>query len=184
MQRIDLTGQKFGLLSVICRSEVIRKSGAFWVCVCDCGETREVDSLKLRTGHTKSCGCRKNDGMANYRHGHSKAKTRTYRTWKEMRQRCMNPNSDKWQWYGGRGIKICDSWMASFAEFLTDMGDRPDGMTLDRIDPDGDYCKANCRWATGKQQAETNRGLFKPGLTPWNKTADVLRSVEKVKGVA
>lgn len=169
MQKFDLTGQRFEYLLVIGRSEIKRKSGAYWVCHCDCGESREIDSLKLRAGMAKSCGCRKKEGRANYRHGYSRVKSRTYKTWKEMRQRCTNPNSDKWKWYGGRGIAICEDWMKSFEKFLSDMGDRPDGMTLDRINSDGDYCKENCRWATPKQQAETNRGVFQKGLIPWNK---------------
>lgn len=87
-----------------------------------------------------------------------------------MRQRCANPNGDKWRWYGGRGISVCAEW-ASFDAFLRDMGERPEGHTLDRIDPDAGYSRANCRWATPRMQAETNRGLFKAGMAPWNKRA-------------
>ena len=91
-----------------------------------------------------------------------------------MRQRCTNPNGDKWKWYGGRGIEVYEAWMESFENFLSDMGERPVGRTLDRINSDGNYCKENCRWATPKEQATTNRGVFKPGL----------RTYEKVQGVA
>ena len=162
MATLDVTGQRFNRLVVLGRSERKSAAGALWVCRCDCGRETVSTSLKLRRGTTKSCGCFKFEIMLNLRHGHSKMKSRTYRTWKEMRQRCMNPNSDKWQWYGGRGITICAEW-DDFERFLSDMGERPEKMTLDRIDSDGDYCKDNCRWATAKQQAETNRGCFAPG---------------------
>lgn len=170
---IDVTGQRFERLVVIGRSDRISNAGALWVCKCDCGGEAVTTSLKLRNGLIKSCGCRKLEGLANFQHGYAN-KGRTYRTWKEMRQRCRNPNGDKWRWYGGRGITVCVEW-DDFERFLSDMGDRPEGMTLDRIDPDGNYCKANCRWATSKQQAETNRGCFAPGSTPHN---------AKVKGVS
>lgn len=164
---IDLVGQKFGRLTVVERSAVRKSSGALWSCVCECGGKATVNSLKLRTGHTASCGCLKVEAVPNLRHGYSG--TRTHRSWKEMRQRCLNPKSDKWQWYGGRGISVCAEW-DDFEQFLIDMGERPIGMTLDRIDSDGNYKKDNCRWANPKQQAETNRGVFKAGRTANNIT--------------
>lgn len=177
---IALDGQKFNRLTVIRRSERRASTGILWECKCECGNIAIVDSYKLRTGSTKSCGCHNKEAIAAalYKHGHSSAKTSTYRSWKEMRQRCLNPNNDKWKWYGGRGIKISKSW-DSFEVFLDDMGERPIGKTIDRIDSDGDYCKENCKWSTPKEQALTNRGVFKAGIIPHNK-----RTVEKVKGVA
>lgn len=156
---IDLAGKKINYLTVLGRSAERRSSGALWICKCECGIETVVDTVKLRSGSTKSCGCKRNDGHNNYRHGHSARKTTTYRSWKEMRQRCTNPNNDKWKWYGGRGITICARW-SEFANFLEDMGERPEGKTIDRINSDGNYELANCRWATPKQQAETNRGTF------------------------
>ena len=85
-----------------------------------------------------------------------------------MRRRCLNPHATQYKWYGGRGIAICQRW-DSFENFAADMGERPAGTSLDRINPDRGYEPGNCRWATPKQQAETNRGLFKKGLVPWNK---------------
>lgn len=169
---VEVTGLRFGTLVVVGRSERTSSAGALWICRCDCGGETVTTSLKLRNGHTKSCGCHRRSILINYKHGHAN-KSRTYRTWKEMRQRCLNPKSDKWQWYGGRGITIAQEW-GSYPRFLSDMGERPEGTTLDRLDSDGNYCKNNCRWATPKQQAETNRGVIAKGTVPHNATPQSL----------
>lgn len=158
---IELAGKQFGRLTVDGRSEKLRQSGALWNCSCECGGKAVVDSLKLRSGHTRSCGCLKVESRPNLQHGKANS-SRTYRSWKEMRQRCNNPNSTQWKWYGGRGIKICPEW-DDYIVFLKDMGERPEGKTIDRINSDGDYSKGNCKWSTAKEQAVTNRGCFKPG---------------------
>lgn len=165
---IDLTGKNFGRLTVIGRSDERHDFGALWNCVCECGVVKSVFSTSLRTGNTKSCGCHRREVLLNLTHGQSTVGSRTYRTWKEMRQRCMNPNNGKWKWYGGRGISITPSW-DSFETFLADMGERPENCSIDRIDVHGNYEPENCRWATVKQQAETNRGVIKPGSIPHNK---------------
>lgn len=90
------------------------------------------------------------------RHGYSAKRSPTYNSWTAMRDRCLNSNNRKWPIYGGRGITICRRW-DDFENFLADMGERPEGKTLDRISPDGHYDKENCRWATAKEQAETRR---------------------------
>lgn len=167
---VDITNHRFGRLLVVGRSAVKSTSGAMWNCICDCGEKRVVASLKLRDGRIVSCGCMKKDRKPTVTHGMSNKST-TYRTWKEMRQRCNNPNSTQYQWYGGRGIHICERW-DDFTVFLSDMGERPVGCTIDRIDPDGNYEPGNCRWATSKEQATTNRGTIKPGSIPKNKLPD------------
>jgi len=163
MAVVDILGERFGSLTVTGRSERKSKAGALWVCLCDCGGETVTTSLKLRDGHTKSCGCRRAKSIIKHNLKHGQAnKTRTYKTWKEMRQRCMNKNKDNFKWYGGRGIEVCAEW-DDFKKFWLDMGDRPEDMTLDRIDSDGNYTPENCRWATAKQQAVTNRGCFGHG---------------------
>jgi hypothetical protein len=162
---IDVIGLRFNRLIVVKKSARMSKAGALWECACDCGGRTITTSLKLRRGHIKSCGCFRKEilKLGNPRtHGRSATRDRTYKTWKEMRNRCNNPSADNWKWYGGKDISICPGWN-SFECFLSDMGERPDGHTLDRIDSDGDYCNENCRWATPKQQAESNRGCFRPG---------------------
>lgn len=168
IQLVDITGQTFGRLTAL-RQHDSQASGARWECRCECGNKAIVNSLKLRSGKSKSCGCYAKDHPARLVHGQAN-KTKTYRTWKEMRQRCNNPNATQYKWYGARGITVSDRW-AVFENFRADMGERPDGKTLDRKDPRKGYEKDNCRWATAKEQAQTNSGCFKLGQIPWNKGA-------------
>lgn len=181
MAYVDVMGRRFGSLVVSGQSERKSLAGKLWVCSCDCGGHAVTTSLKLRTGHTTSCGCYKRSRIADASrtHGRSK-KDRTYKSWKQMRQRCNNPNSDQWEWYGGKGISICPEWN-SFEQFVADMGERPEGMTLDRKDGSGNYEPTNCRWATAKQQAETNRGLIKPGSRPPNRLPDA--AIESIRAM-
>lgn len=169
---IDILGLRYGQLVVVSRSDRISKAGALWVCRCDCGGETVTTGTKLKSGHTRSCGCQQKKAIQalSTTHGMSN-KTRTYKTWKEMRRRCMNKNSTQYQWYGGRGISVCDRWN-SYEAFLEDMGERPIGTTIDRINSDGNYEPGNCRWATSKQQAETNSGVFKRGIIPHNKISE------------
>ena len=160
--KIDLTGRRFGKLIVI--SETTNRSGSgnlLWLCKCDCGCTKAVISASLRSGATTSCGCYGNEMLAKYRTKHGKCprsgRIPEYQIWDAMIQRCTNPNQSQYHDYGGRGIKVCERWMR-FEVFLEDMGYRPSkNHTLDRIDNDGDYEFANCKWRTRDKQSRNRR---------------------------
>jgi hypothetical protein len=158
MRLLDLTGKKFSKLTV--ESEAGRDSygRAQWLCVCDCGERVIIGSNNLRTGNSKSCGCVKRQwlesGKANRTHGMTK--TGAHVSWRKMIERCEKTYCRRYADYGGRGIKVCDRWKV-FENFYADMGDRPEGMSLDRIDVNGNYEPSNCRWATPQQQRANRR---------------------------
>lgn len=159
---IDETGNKYGRLIVVKKSD--RRSGnrcIYWICECECGNKYEVRSDALRGGITRSCGCLISDSTRQRMtvHGHSARGqiTSTYRSWQGSIGRCTNPNNPAWEYYGGRGIKVCNSWRESFENFLADMGECPEGYSIDRIDNDGNYEPGNCRWASKTQQSRNSR---------------------------
>lgn len=131
------------------------------LCRCDCGNEKMVDAASLRAGRSNSCGCLKKDRMVRFRkHGDigNNAPSAEYISWGSMIQRCENPRQDKFRYYGGRGISVCQSWRDSYEAFLNDVGRRPHpSMSIDRINNDGNYEPGNVRWATHKQQANNKR---------------------------
>lgn len=152
------TGHRFGRLLVVAYAGH-RNRVAHWSCRCDCGGEVVVAGNSLLRGATQSCGClssevtaAKNRANATHRLSH----TTTHRVWAGIRARCRNPKSKDFARYGGRGIKVCERWN-SFDNFLADMGICPPGHSIDRIDPNGDYCPGNCRWATHKVQQRNRR---------------------------
>lgn len=166
----DYTGQRFGrLVAVKLVERDPRWNGHRWLFRCDCGNEATVSIKLASSGNTSSCGCLFSEMLAarNTTHGLMRSNSGEYRSWKDMRARCNNPNNTDYRDYGGRGIVVCKRW-DDFAAFLSDMGPRPEGHTLDRINVNDDYHPGNCRWAEAKTQANnkrSNRLLTIDGVT-------------------
>ncbi len=126
-----------------------------YICQCDCGGWIKLGSTRWKRGTVKSCGCLA--GIGRPRDENALRRHYLYRTWVSMRSRCNNPKQTGYHNYGGRGISVCKEWESSFLKFLEDVGDRPKGTSLDRIDNDGNYCKENCKWSTRSEQALNRR---------------------------
>ena len=161
-------GDKFSQLTVI--EEVPQRySGRYFKCRCDCGSVKEILLYHLTRLMIKSCGCHRVRTQTK----HNMWGSREYSTWENMVQRCTNPKSSKYHLYGGKGIIVCNRWLKSFEAFYEDMGPRPSGTSLDRIDPSKGYFKNNCRWATPREQL-ANLSVFRIKI----KINGVLRETE------
>ena len=153
----DLSGHKFGRLTVIGLSHKDKHYITYWLCRCDCGQSRVLGYGTLTIGTTKSCGCYSKDSLRKRMTKHGKRWSREYESWRRMIQRCTNKKTPGYKHYGGRGIKVCDKWKKSFINFFNDMGDRPENTSIDRINNDGNYEPDNCRWATASEQSLNRR---------------------------
>lgn len=160
-QRRDLTGQRFGRLTVLSHSHATPNGQQFWFCRCDCGTNvvRPAGYLpRVCKSGEQSCGCsmREETIKRNTKHGHYR--DLTYSSWCAMKRRCSSPKHPAYSEYGGRGIKVCDRWRDSFEAFLADMGERPSKRhSIDRVNVNGDYEPSNCRWTTMREQARNSR---------------------------
>jgi hypothetical protein len=149
----NLTGRKFSLLLVISRSGSDAQGNATWNCICDCGRLCITRGYEMVRGHAKSCGCLR------VPHGHhtNGKMSPTYQSWVAMHSRCGNQNEQNFYLYGGLGVSVCERWR-KFESFLSDMGERPAGKSLDRYpNRQGNYEPGNCRWATPKEQSRNTK---------------------------
>lgn len=176
----NLLGQKFGHLLV--KEDAGSKDNRYsCLCLCDCGNTKLIRSSALTRGHTRSCGCLQREVVRQRNTSHGESRSSEYSIWAGMKARCYNPKATYYENYGGRGISVCEHWLHSFENFLSDMGKRPSPKhTIDRIDNDKNYEPTNCQWITRAEQNRNQRSNIKityqgetKNLSEWSKITGI-----------
>lgn len=162
MKLENITGNRYGMLTVLKRQDTDGIDQITWLCLCDCGREKVVRGISLRKGITKSCGCLRTKTITDFNTTHGGRNLAEYGIWQHMLNRCRNKNVPEYRLYGGKGISVCDRWQ-DFKNFIDDMGSRPSkNHSIDRKNVDGNYEPSNCRWATSKEQQRnrTNNVLY------------------------
>jgi hypothetical protein len=162
-------GDQFGRLTVLADKGMCKRQ-RIYECGCTCGSVVDVGSRLLKTGRTKSCGCLRRETTREVHTKHGRTGSGEHNSWLQMMKRCTDPSSHLWKHYGGRGIKVCERWKEA-KNFMEDMGPRPAGHSIERIDVDRDYELANCKWATQAEQALNTRRTVRLTVDGHTKTA-------------
>ncbi len=158
MRLVDLVGKKFNALEVVSRNGSDCGGHPQWLCRCECGKETSVLGADLKRGSTKSCGCLKTKANGDAHRTHGLSGIPEYRTWRMMILRCSVPSAKGYKNYGGRGISVCERWLASTSDFIKDMGPKPfPEAEIDRIDVNGNYEPSNCRWLSKKENLRNMR---------------------------
>lgn len=157
MKKLELEGMRFGRLLVKSVSDIKNTRGRNWNCICDCGNECVVLASSMKGGLIMSCGCFYKDSRKDCNKSHGMSRTREYNAWAAMKQRCYYEKHDYYDSYGGRGITVCERWLHSFENFYEDMGDCPKGMSIERVEVNGNYEPSNCKWDTASNQGYNTR---------------------------
>lgn len=183
---LNLIGQRFDRLVVLEKTHKRIERGVVWLCRCDCGNTKESTSNRLRRGHTRSCGCLQNELLSKMSTRHGMTKTHIHNVWCGMIERCRNP---RWKYYAGRGIRVCDEWK-DFLIFKTwaEKHGYKDGLSIERLDNDKNYCPENCTWIPRNLQGVNKRSNTKytlngvtKTLSQWSKDTGIARGTIKAR---
>lgn len=181
-EKIPMIGNRYGRLVVI-EEAPSRNGAAMWICKCECGNTtKPITGSDLRSGKVQSCKCLHNELLSQKMKKHGETKTRLHRIWQNMKRRCDTPSVGCYDVYGGRGIKVCEEWLHDYPAFRdwALANGYADDLSIDRIDPDGNYCPENCRWATTKEQSNN---LRKNIVVEINKEKHTLAEWSRISGI-